>query len=43
MTFNDLVEKVRKMAGKVDASDKPFLAVQIKITGKESGGAGQKG
>ena len=37
MTFNDLVVKVRKMADKVDVSDKPFLAVQVNITGKESG------
>ena len=37
MTFNELVEKVRKLSSKVDASDKGFLAVQINITGKESG------
>ncbi len=37
MTFNELVEKVRGTAGKVDASDKVFLAVQVNITGKDSG------
>ncbi len=37
MTFNELVEKVRGIAGKVDASDKDFLAVQVNITGKDSG------
>ncbi len=37
MTFNELVEKVRTMAGKVDASNRDFLAVQINITGKDSG------
>ena len=37
MTFEELVEKVRKMASKVDASDKDFLAVQINIEGKDGG------
>ena len=37
MTFDELVAKVRKMAQKVDASNKDFLAVQINIEGKESG------
>lgn len=37
MTFNELVEKVRTMAGKVDASNRDFLAVQVNITGKDSG------
>ncbi|MCR5776566.1 MAG: SCP2 sterol-binding domain-containing protein [Lachnospiraceae bacterium] len=37
MTFNELVEKVRKLSAKADVSDKDFLAVQVNITGKESG------
>ena len=37
MTFEKLVEKVRGMAAKVDASGRDFLAVQINITGKDSG------
>ena len=37
MTFNELLEKVRGLAGKADVADKDFLAVQINITGKESG------
>ncbi len=37
MTFNELVDKVRTIAGKVDASDKDFLAVQVNITGKSNG------
>ena len=37
MTFNELVDKVRDIAGKADVSDKDFLAVQVNITGKESG------
>ena len=37
MTFDELLEKVRGMASKVDASDKDFLAVQINITGNEGG------
>ncbi len=37
MTFDELLTKVRKIAEKVDASDKDFLAVQVNITGKEEG------
>ncbi|MCR4792537.1 MAG: SCP2 sterol-binding domain-containing protein [Lachnospiraceae bacterium] len=37
MTFDEVVNKVRKLASEVDASDKGFLAVQINITGKDSG------
>ncbi len=37
MTFNELVDKVRDIAGKADVSDKDFLAVQVNITGKNSG------
>lgn len=37
MTFNELLEKVRTIAAKADVSDKDFLAVQVNITGKESG------
>ena len=29
MTFNELVEKVRKLSEKVDVSNQGFLAVQI--------------
>lgn len=37
MTFNELVEKVRTLSKKADVSDKDFIAVQVNITGKESG------
>lgn len=37
MTFNDLITKVRKLAEGVDVSGTDFLAVQVNITGKESG------
>ena len=37
MTFDELLTKVRKIAEKVDVSDKDFLAVQVNITGKEEG------
>ena len=37
MTFDKPVEKVRSMASKVDATGRDFLAVQINITGKDSG------
>ncbi len=37
MTFNALVEKVRKIAGGVDVSNQGFLAVQVNITGKDAG------
>ncbi len=37
MKFEELLEKVRKAAGKADVSDKDFLAVQVNITGNEGG------
>ena len=37
MTFDALLEKVRKIAEKADVSDNDFLAVQVNITGKEEG------
>ena len=37
MKFDELVTKVRKLASGVDASNMGFLAVQVNITGKESG------
>ncbi len=37
MKFDELVTKVRGLASKVDVSNQDFLAVQINITGKESG------
>ena len=37
MQFEELLEKVRKIAGKADISDKDFLAVQVNITGEEGG------
>ena len=37
MTFNELLEKVRGIADKADVSNTDFLAVQVNITGKESG------
>ncbi|MCR4696032.1 MAG: SCP2 sterol-binding domain-containing protein [Lachnospiraceae bacterium] len=37
MKFNELVEKVREGVKNVDVSNVDFLAVQINITGKESG------
>ena len=37
MKFEELVEKVRKIAQSKDVSDKDFLAVQVNITGKENG------
>ncbi|MCR5338832.1 MAG: SCP2 sterol-binding domain-containing protein [Lachnospiraceae bacterium] len=37
MKFDELLEKVRKIAEKADVSDKDFLAVQVNITGKEEG------
>ncbi len=37
MTFDELLEKVRKIAEKADVSDNDFLAVQVNITGKEEG------
>ena len=37
MTFEELLAKVRGIAKKADVSDKDFLAVQVNITGNESG------
>ena len=37
MKFDELLTKVRTLASKADVSNKDFLAVQINITGKESG------
>ncbi len=37
MTFDELLTKVRTLASGVDASNRDFLAVQINITGKDSG------
>ena len=37
MTFIELVDKVRKLAGAADVSGQDFLAVQVNITGKDSG------
>ncbi len=37
MKFDELVEKVRTIAGTKDVSNVDFLAVQVNITGKESG------
>ena len=37
MTFDELLTKVRSLAGKADVSNVDFLAVQVNITGKESG------
>ncbi len=37
MTFEKIVEKVRGMAAKKDATGMDFLAVQVNITGKDSG------
>ncbi len=37
MTFEELLNKVRTIASTVDASDKDFLAVQVNVTGKDSG------
>lgn len=37
MKFDELVTKVRKVAEKADVSNHDFLAVQVNITGKESG------
>lgn len=37
MTFNELVEKVRTLSKKADVSNQDFIAVQINITGEESG------
>ncbi|MBO5448010.1 MAG: SCP2 sterol-binding domain-containing protein [Ruminococcus sp.] len=37
MTFNELLEKVRLMAGSCDASGVDFLAVQVNIKGENGG------
>ncbi|MCR5249914.1 MAG: SCP2 sterol-binding domain-containing protein [Lachnospiraceae bacterium] len=37
MKFDELLTKVRAIAAKTDVSDRDFLAVQVNITGKESG------
>ncbi len=37
MTFDELLIKVRGMAGRVDASQTDFLAVQVNITGDNGG------
>ena len=37
MTFNDLLEKVRFLSQKIDASNVNFLAVQVNITGDNGG------
>ncbi len=37
MTFNDLVEKARTAASKVDPAGRDFLAVQVNLTGKDGG------
>ena len=37
MTFNELLEKVRTKAKDADVSNTDFLAVQVNITGKDSG------
>ena len=37
MTFNELVTKVRGMSDKIDISGTNFLAVQVNITGENSG------
>ncbi|MBR4207418.1 MAG: SCP2 sterol-binding domain-containing protein [Lachnospiraceae bacterium] len=37
MKFDELLEKVRKIAGSKEITTDDFLAVQVNITGKESG------
>ena len=37
MTFDEILKKVRDIAAKTDASDKDFLAVQVNLTGPQSG------
>lgn len=37
MTFDEILKKVRDIAAKTDVSDKDFLAVQVNLTGSESG------
>ncbi|MCR5654441.1 MAG: SCP2 sterol-binding domain-containing protein [Lachnospiraceae bacterium] len=37
MKFDELLTKVRTMAGNVDATGRDFLAVQVNIDGKDGG------
>lgn len=37
MTFDEIMAKVKKTAAKIDASGTDFLAVQVNLTGKDSG------
>ena len=37
MTFDEILKKVRDIAAKTDVSDKDFLAVQVNLTGPQSG------
>ncbi len=37
MTFEELVTKVRGLAGRIDATKTDFLAVQVNITGENGG------
>lgn len=37
MKFDELLTKVRTIASKTDVSNQDFLAVQVNITGKDSG------
>lgn len=37
MTFDEMLAKVRRAAAGVDASNRDFLAVQVNVTGKDSG------
>lgn len=37
MTFEELLEKVRKLAAPIDATGMDFFAVQVNITGKNPG------
>lgn len=37
MTFDEIMTKVKKTAAKIDASGTDFLAVQVNLTGKDSG------
>ena len=37
MTFNDVLAKVKDVAGDADLTGKDFLAVQVNLTGKDGG------
>ena len=37
MTFDEIMAKVKETAAKIDASGTDFLAVQVNLTGKDSG------